>query len=457
MRKRPMDTNLKAQMSPSLALLTLNKLTPPFHEVIIVNENIEKINFDEENLDLVGITVTVDVLNRASDISKRFRERGVTVVAGGIHITANPDKHMDQFDAICVGMAERVWRKILEDKINNNLKKVYKDMENFKGNEICSPDYNSYNNNYLYTDVISTSRGCPHKCDFCYNSCDAIKYINRPIEDVISDIKSLNSTHIMFVDDNFIGNLKWTYDFLLQIKDLGLKWNAAVTTKIYHHLDLLDLMAETGCQSLFIGFESINKDSIKSVHKHNCIEEYSSLIKELHKRGIAVNASMVFGLPDDDMSIFEESVNFLIEHKVESLTSHILTPYPGTVLYDDCLKKNMIKDFDLSKYNTAHVVFKHDKMTDDELYKGYLKVYKKFYSFRNILKRLPEDKRAWKPYLLFNLLYRKFGKLTELITKIIPMNFIGNFAMKIAYDKRELSSSRDYEKNYRNTIKNALS
>lgn len=457
MGKRPMDTNLKAQMSPSLALLTLNKLTPPFHEVIIVNENTEKINFDEENLDLVGITVTVDVLNRACEISQEFRRRGVTVIAGGIHITANPNNHLNEFDAICVGMAERVWKKILEDKLNNRLEKIYKDMENLKGNEISSPDYNSYDSKkYLYTNVISTSRGCPHRCDFCYNSCDAIKYINRPIEDVISDIKSLNSTHIMFIDDNFIGNHLWTRNFLLRLKDLNITWNAAVTTKIYYHLDLLDLMAETGCQSLFIGFESINEKSIKSVHKHNSTEEYSNLIKEIHKRGIMVNASMVFGLPDDDINIFEDSLKFLIEHKVETLTSHILTPYPGTVLYNNMLQENMIKDFNLSNYNTAHVVFKHNNMTEKELYEGYLKVYKKFYSFKNILKRLPEDKKIWAPYLLFNLFYRKFGKFTELITKVIPLNLIGNFAMKLSYNKRNLSNINS-ENNYCNNVKNVVS
>jgi len=91
--------------------------------------------------------------------------------------------------------------------------------------------------------VISTSRGCPHNCDFCYNSCTGIKYLNRPVEDIFDDIKSLNSSHIMFIDDNFIGNIKWTYDFLFKLKDLGITWNAAVTTKIGKHLDLLDLMA----------------------------------------------------------------------------------------------------------------------------------------------------------------------------------------------------------------------
>lgn len=115
MLPRPMDTKLKTRMSPSLALLTLVYITPKEHEVIIENENVEKIDFDE-SVDLVAITVTVDVMNRAVEISREFQSRGVTVIAGGIHITADPEGALNSFDAICAGMAERVWVKILKDK-----------------------------------------------------------------------------------------------------------------------------------------------------------------------------------------------------------------------------------------------------------------------------------------------------------------------------------------------------
>ena len=137
MLPRPMDTKLKTRMSPSLALLTIANITPKEHEVIIENENVEKIDFDEP-VDLVAITVTVDVMNRAVEISKEFQNRGVTVIAGGIHITADPEGALNNFDAICVGMAERVWAKILVDKENNSLKKIYYDMENisWEGNSI---------------------------------------------------------------------------------------------------------------------------------------------------------------------------------------------------------------------------------------------------------------------------------------------------------------------------------
>ncbi|MFL0166259.1 B12-binding domain-containing radical SAM protein [Candidatus Clostridium helianthi] len=436
MLPRPMDTKLKTRMSPSLALLTIANLTPKEHEIIIENENVDKIDFDE-NVDLVAITVTVDVMNRAVEISKEFQKRGVKVIAGGIHITADPEVAVNSFDAIIIGMAERVWEKVLKDVENNSIKKIYYDMKNICGNEIVSPDYSMIDNKkYLYTNIISTSRGCPFKCDFCYNSCtNSIKtYINRPIEDVIKDIKVLKTKHIMFIDDNFIGNPKWTKELLKEIKPLKLKWNAAVTSNIVDMPELLDDMKESGCQSLFIGFESINGKSIESVHKiQNSVSRYEKLVDEIHKRGIMINASFVFGLDEDDAEIFKSTLEWIVKNKIETVTSHIMTPYPGTKLYASLLKENRIVDHNLSNYNTSHVVYKPKNMTAEELYNGYLWIYKEVYTFKNIMKRLPKSKKQWIPFLAFNLLYRKFGKLTELVCNIVSFEVIGRFSRWVAY------------------------
>ncbi len=436
MIQRPMDTKLKTRMSPSLALLTIANLTPKEHEVIIENENVEKIDFDEP-VDLVAITVTVDVMNRAVEISKEFKNRNVTVIAGGIHITADPDGTLNRFDAICVGMAERVWAKILKDKENNSLKKIYYDMENIAGKEIVSPNYYIIDNKkYLYTNIISTSRGCPFECDFCYNSCKNVlkTYINRPVEDVIKDINALKTRHIMFIDDNFIGNSKWTKKLLDEIKPLKLKWNAAVTSNIVDMPELLDEMKESGCQSLFIGFESINSKSIDSVHKvQNSVKRYEKLVDEIHKRGIMINASFVFGLDEDDANVFKNTLAWIVKNKIETVTSHILTPYPGTKLYSSLIEENRIVDYNLSNYNTAHVVYKPKNMTAEELYNGYLWIYKEVYTFKNIMKRLPKSKKQWIPFLAFNFFYRKFGKLTEVLCNIVSFKNIGRFFRWLAY------------------------
>ena len=436
---RPMDTKLKTRMSPSLALLTIANLTPKEHEVIIENENAQKIDFNEP-VDLVAITVTVDVMNRAVEISREFQKRGIKVIAGGIHITADPQGAADSFDAIIVGMAERVWAKSLKDIENNSLKKVYYDMENMEGKEIVSPNYSMIDKKkYLYTNIISTSRGCPFQCDFCYNSCTkSLKtYINRSIDHVINDINALQTKHIMFIDDNFIGNPKWTKELLKKIKPLKLKWNAAVTSNIVDMPELLDEMKESGCQSLFIGFESINSKSIESVHKvQNSVERYEKLVDEIHKRGIMINASFVFGLDEDDASIFKSTLDWIVKNRIETVTSHIMTPYPGTKLYSFLLNENRIVDYNLSNYNTSHVVYKPKNMTAEELYNGYLWIYREVYSFKNIIRRLPKDKKQWIPFLVFNFLYRKFGKLTELICSIVSFEFIGRLSRWAAYKIR---------------------
>ena len=437
MIQRPMDTKLKTRMAPSLALLTLANLTPKEHEVIIENENVESINFDEK-VDLVAVTVTVDVMNRAIEIAKEFRKRSVKVVAGGIHITADPKGAYGYFDAICVGMAERIWQRILFDAQNDSLKEIYNDMVSISGQEIVSPDYDIIDNSkYLYTNIISTSRGCPFECDFCYNSSQSVHkaYINRPIEDVIREIKTLRTRHIMFIDDNFIGNPSWTKKFLAQIKPLGLKYNAAVTSNIVDMPDILDDLKESGCQSLFIGFESINDKAIDSVNKvQNSVGKYERLVEELHKRGIMINASFVFGLDEDDSSVFEKTLDWIVKNKIETVTSHILTPYPGTRLYENLHKQGRITDFDLSKYNTANVVYRPKNMTQEELYDGYLWIYKEVYSFKNIIKRLPSSKKQWIPYLAFNLLYRRFGKLTEKVCEIISFRRVGSITRWFSYN-----------------------
>ena len=193
----------------------------------------------------------------------------------------------------------------------------------------------------------------------------------------MKDIKAIGKKHIMFIDDNFIGNPSWTREFVKAVKPMNIKWNAAVSANIAEMPDLLDEMAESGCESLFIGFESINESSIKGVHKgQNNVEKFEKLVYEVHKRNIMINASFVFGLDGDDIDTFHKTVEWIVKNKIETVTSHILTPYPGTKVYEEMKNEGRIFDDDLSKYNTANVVFYPKNMTPDELYQGYLNVYK---------------------------------------------------------------------------------
>ena len=155
-------------MAPSLALLTLLNLTPAEHEVQLVNENVEKLDSDWD-ADLVGITVTLDVMPRAMAIAGEFRKRGVPVVAGGIHVTCRPEDCLPHFDAICAGPAERVWARIISDVEKKRLQREYRDMEGFHGYEIASPDYRfAGGGKYLYTNPSTGSNVYPIYCSICF-------------------------------------------------------------------------------------------------------------------------------------------------------------------------------------------------------------------------------------------------------------------------------------------------
>ncbi len=436
MSLRPMDSEFKRLMAPSLSLLVLAALTPKEHSVIIEDENANPLHL-EDYPDLVGITVNVDTSNRAYQIAEYYRKKKVPVILGGIHVSANPEEALQFTDAVCIGEAENVWLQILTDVSTGQLKPKYYSMTIADPGKIPIPRRSLIpSRKYLYTNIIVASRGCPFKCEFCYNSCDYVhhQYRNRPIANVIEEIKQLKTKHVMFIDDNLIGDIAWTRAFLEEIKPLGLKWNAAVSANIVNHLDLLDQMHESGCQSLFIGFESINEQSIQSVQKYqNKRQNYERLIDELHKRGIMVNASLVFGFDHDSPQVFQNTLDWLVKNKVETMTAHILTPYPGTVLYQRFFAEGRIIDFNLSHYNTSNVVFTPKKMTQEDLLKGYLWIYKEFYSFKNIFKRIPDHPKQKVPYILFSLFYRKFGKVIAKIAGFGFMNSLGRLARKLSY------------------------
>lgn len=436
MSLRPMDSEFKRLMAPSLALLTLASLTPKHHEVYIEDENIRSITFNDEP-DMVGITVNVDTSSRAYEIADIYRKKKIPVILGGIHVSANPEEAVEHADSVCVGEVEELWDNILNDILKAELKQRYynsKPTDLLKVPILKWDFINSFN--YFYTNIVVTSRGCPFSCEFCYNSCGYVhhKYRNRNIEDVLEEIKNLKTKHIMFIDDNFIGSISWTRSFLKEIKPLKLKWNAAVSANIWHHLDLLDEMSECGCQSLFIGFESINKSSTDSVNKYqNHTVDYEKLISEIHARKIMVNASLVLGLDYDEPDTFQNTLNWLVKNKVETMTAHILTPYPGTLLYKRFMEENRIIDFKLSNYNTSRVVFKPKNMTPEELYKGYLWIYKEFYSIKNIIKRIPENRKQRIPYFLFCFVYRKFGNITSKVAKLGLLSYLGKLARRLSY------------------------
>ena len=434
MNKRPMDTDLKLHMAPPLGLLTVASVIRPEHRVSVENENIGPVDLNDRP-DVVGLSVTVDVLPRAMEIARGYRSRGIPVVAGGVHVTTAADTiPEDAFDALCIGAAEGTWPEILRDLAKGTLQKRYRCRGPLRGEDLVSPAYDLIRSQpYLYCNVVHTSRGCPFRCDFCYNSGGEHQYINRPIRDVLADIRATGQRHILFIDDNFAGNRAWTREFLQTIRPMKLRWNAAVSLDAAGDPELLDLMRDSGCRSLFIGFESIHPQSIRSVHKgQNRIEEYERAVTEIHRRGIMINASFVFGLDGDTPETFPATLRWIVKNRIETVTSHILTPYPGTVLHERMKAEGRLLTDDLSQYNTAHVVFRPKDMTAEELYKGYLWMYRQIYSLKNILRRRPRAKEQRMAYWLFNLMYRKYGRFSDRLCRLVGYGRIGRLAQLLA-------------------------
>jgi radical SAM superfamily enzyme YgiQ (UPF0313 family) len=194
----------------------------------------------------------------------------------------------------------------------------------------------------------------------------------------------------------------------------GYAWRCASSIELGYDEDIVRLMADAGCESIFIGLESIYSESLHESSKyHNHSENYLNLINAFHRNGIMINASFVFGFDHDDPEVFERTVRFAVEAKLASINFHVVTPYPGTPLFKKLESENRILTFDWSKYDTAHAVFKPGQMSPEELENGYKRAYKEFYSWRNIIKRIPEGLTQKPRFLAFNIFLKKANPLWE--------------------------------------------
>ena len=443
MSKRPMDSAWKIRMSPPLALLTLAALTPAGHRVTLEDENIESPRPDERP-DLVGLTVKADTFPRACAISAGYRARGIPVVFGGIHPTACPADCVPHADAVVIGEAEPLWAQILRDVQAGTLQPRYQAGSPVDPATVPIPAWHLlHDKDYLFTNTIYAGRGCPWRCDFCYNSSPNLdaRHRAKPVPHLLREIESLGTDHVMFIDDNFIGSPGHARELLHALRPLGLTWHTAVSADIGRQPELLDLMAASGCRSLFIGFETLNQDNLLACRKRqNQAAAFADTIREIHRRGIMVNASIVFGFDGDGPGVFDATVDWLEAHRVATMTAHILTPYPGTRFYRQLDQAGRILDRDLRHYNTSRAVFRPAGMSPAELEAGYLRAYRRFYSFRSIWRRRPRTPAQRRAYFEFNLLYRKFGSVTCHLGAVFGRRNLARLARRIAYPARKPAS-----------------
>ncbi len=388
-------------MMPQLGLYILEGLTPPEHEVIIIEEETNHIDLDQE-CNLVAISCMTANAPRSYELCQEFKKRGKTVILGGVHPTLLPDEALQHADCIVIGEAEGVWETLLNDFQNNNLKRKYHDPLPDLGKYVPK-DFSKIIKKRLFNLVpIMTTRGCPYNCDFCcvtnlYGK--KIRYV--PVENVVRDIVESDAKNFMFLDDNIIGYPKYAKALFKAIKPLKIKWvGQASVSLLVKDKELMQLAAESGCKALFFGIESVSEEQLKSMHKAiKEIKHLESALKKIKKMGILIHASMVFGFDTDTKEIFDETVRFLIKNKVSTVSFNILTPYPGTKIYEDLKKENRLTITDWRYYDHNTVVFQPKNMTPYELQIGKFNARKKFYRISSVLKRLPGN--LYSPVIYF--------------------------------------------------------
>ena len=295
---------------PNLALPLLAALSPPDVEISFTDDLLTPIDVkkDLKEVDLVGITVLTKTSLRAYEIADAYRKKGIPVILGGIHPTALPGEAKQHGDSVVIGEAEEVWPQLIEDVRMGNLKTFYQQEGYTELSKIPIPRRTILpSKGYFPLDVVQVTRGCPFHCEFCtVQKFFGETYRFRPISDVVEEVRRLPHRWMMFNDDNIIGDLSYSKELLKALTPLKKKWFGQASLSGLKKVEHVELLAKSGCKSLFIGFESLSKINLRRSRKfQNDPSEYREIIDVLHHHGIAICGSFVFGFDEDDPSVFE--------------------------------------------------------------------------------------------------------------------------------------------------------
>ena len=412
---RPLYLN-RALYSPLAGLLAVAGAIPrDRYEVVLTDENIEPIDFDLR-ADLVGISAMTCYVNRGYEIADRFRARGVPVVMGGVHPSFMPWEALRHADAVVIGEAELVLPRLLEDLERGEMRGTYKADRLHPMEQLPMPRYDLLKKHrYVNRTFVQTSRGCHQGCTFCAEPLmNGLKFRYRPIDEVIREVETCGSRMVSINDADFFGTKERPKEVMRALRGRGIRWQAGVTSKLAQEDEMLELAAESGCSLLSIGFESITRSTLTSVHKHvNRPETFAALVEKVHSYGIMVFGLFMFGFDGDDPSVFETTARFNIDADYDACAYSVLTPYPGTLTWYEMKRADRIVSYDWSKYDQANVVFRPMKMTGDELRLGQNAAYEAFYAPSSILRRFPlRGRRHRLEWTIYNLFMKK-GAATD--------------------------------------------
>ena len=390
----------KTSYSNSLALDMVAAVTPSEHEVEFLKTSIKNIDFDKD-YDLVGIHCVTGDSPLAYKVADKFRQRNVKVVLGGYHPSALPEEAKKHADSVVIGEAEEIWPQLLNDFENGQMKSFYHQKTPIDAAKIPTQEFLHPES---FSPSIQASRGCPYQCDFCSETIINSKKIfrPRPIDKVIDEIKSAPGKLFIFHDASLTIDPEFTKNLFREMIGLNKLFfcNGNADT-LGEDDELLQLAKKAGCIGWLIGFESVSQESLKSVGKKtNKVENYIEAVKGIHDHQMMLCGTFVFGFDYDTKDVFSRTKEFVESSGIDVPDALILTPFPGTPLFNRLEKEGRILTRDWSRYDHKHVVFQPKHMTPEELLNNTRNLYKEFFSIRNMSKRILKSfKLGYHPFM----------------------------------------------------------
>lgn len=436
---------IKYSLFPPLGLATLASYLSEDDEIDLVDQHVEKLKLDDQP-DLVIIQVYITNAYRSYEIADFYRAKGCYVCLGGLHVTSLPEEAALHADSIFLGPGEETFPEFLKDFRNKTPKKRY--FSSVRTLEKLPPVRRDLikREKYLVPNSIVVTRGCPHHCDFCYK--DAFfqggkSFYTQLVDDALSEIDRLPGKHLYFLDDHLLGNQKFATELFDGMRGMKRVFQGAATVDSILRGNLIEKAAEAGLRSVFVGFETFSEENLKqSNKKQNLKKDYELAVQRLHSLGIMINGSFVFGLDEDDNQVFSRTVDWAVKNAITTSTFHVLTPYPGTKLFQDFENQGRIltKNWDL--YDTRNVVYQTKNISAEDLKAGYDWSYREFYSWNNILKAsLNHDSvKHQLKHLFYSGGWKKFEPLwnfiikTEGLNKMLPL--LESLLSKVKYEQK---------------------
>ncbi len=377
---------------PQLSLSVIAGLTPPGHEICIIEEEFEDLP-SVENWDLVGMTTMTANSERAYTLASQFQARGAKVILGGVHPSVLPDEAAQHADAIVIGEAEGVWPQIVQDAQNDCLQQVYR---NEQPDLSKSPfPIRKTPKRILglppYVMPVMSTRGCVYNCEFCcVHKLYGHKARHVPIPHIVSDIARNNPKFIMFLDDNVGSDRAYSLALFEAIQPLHKRWCGQATVRFILDEELFTAAVRSGLKGVFVGVETIEPEARAGLSKSlGSMEQYDEAVKRCRDAGILFHASLIFGLDDQTPLVFERTLDFLMRNSVPTISANMLTPYPGTELFERLKRENRILHTNWAYYDHQTICFQPKNMSVEELGEKHMAFCREFLSWSSIARRMP--------------------------------------------------------------------